>query len=121
MHQAQKNVTGYFGGYTSKAQPVGLYEMQNNRKFLDHLKTKLLYRKSNPTNQMSHAVMRMFTALEAKGVCRPITQEFHLASEYVLHGKDYVAKVENLSKDPSAIFDSVSKIKAPSRQKLHVQ
>ena len=54
--------------------------------------------------------------VSAKGVCRTITQEFQLASEYhdndmlsaecfwtlehvVIHGRDYVAKVEHLSKD----------------------
>ena len=79
--------------------------------------------------------MRMFTALEDKGVCRPIAQECQLASEYqendmlcaeffrtfehvVSHRRDSVAKVEQLSKDPGAIFDNVSKIQAPSRQKI---
>ena len=79
--------------------------------------------------------MRMFTALKAKGVCRPITQEFQLASEYhdndmlsaeffrtcehvPIHGRDYVARVEHVSKDPAATFDSDSKIQAPTRQRI---
>ena len=38
---------------------------------------------------MSHAVMRMFTALEAKGIVLPITQEFQLAAEY--NAQDFLA------------------------------
>ena len=81
MHQAQKNVFGYFG-CISKAQPVGMHDMNNNREHLQFLKQKLIHSKSTPTNQMSHAVVRMFTSLEANGSVRPITQEFQLAAEY---------------------------------------
>ena len=90
MHQAQNDVVGYFGGYISKAQPVGMHEMRNNHSQLQHLKDKLLNRKSNPTKQMSHAIMRMFTALEATGIVKPITQEFQLAAEY--HEQDYLSE-----------------------------
>ena len=38
---------------------------------------------------MSHAVMRMFTALEAEGIVKSITQEFQLAAES--NEKDYLA------------------------------
>ena len=81
MNQTQKNVVGDFGGYISQAQLVGLHE-RNNRNKSQYLKVKLSNRKSNPTNQMSHAVMRMCTALEAKGIMKPITQELQLAAKY---------------------------------------
>ena len=74
---------GYFGGYISKAQPVGMYELKRSMSNLQFLEDKLSQRKNlNAGHQMSHMVNSMFTTLETKGILRTAPEEFMLAAEY---------------------------------------
>ena len=40
VQRAQKHITGYFGGYISKAQPIGVYELKKSIATLPFLKKK---------------------------------------------------------------------------------
>ena len=80
--ESTNNITGSFGGYISKAQPVGVYELKKSIATLPFLKKKLLERKSKPSHQLAHTVNRMFTVLESKGIVRTTPQEFQLAADY---------------------------------------
>ena len=89
IQRAHKNITGYFGGYISKAQPIGVYELKKSIATLPFLKQKLLERKSKPSHQLAHTVNRMFTVLESKGIARTTPQEFQLSADY--NEKDILA------------------------------
>eukprot|EP00973_Karenia_brevis_P092770 12414059-Karenia_brevis.AAC.1 len=79
---SQQNITGYFGGYISKAQPIGKFELKTSIATLPFLKKKLLERKSKASHQFAHVVNRMFTTLESKGIVRSHTQEIQLAADW---------------------------------------
>ena len=68
VQRAQKNISGYFGGYIGKSQPIGVYELKKSIATLPFLKQKLLERQSKPSHQLAHTVNRMFTTLESKGI-----------------------------------------------------
>jgi len=85
VHQAQKNIIGYFGGYCCKSQPVGKYELKKSTENVDYLKEKLEPRKLQAKHHLAHVVNRMFTTLETKGIARPATEEFMLSAEYNEH------------------------------------
>ena len=82
IQRQQKNITGYFGGYISKAQPIGVYELKKSIATLPYLKKKLLERQSKPSHQLAHTVNKMFTTLESKGIVRTTPQEFQLSADY---------------------------------------
>ena len=82
VQRTQKNITGYFGGYISKAQPLGLYELKKSCATLPFLKKKLLEQRAKPVHQLAHTVNRMFTTLESKGIVRTTPQEFQLSADY---------------------------------------
>eukprot|EP00973_Karenia_brevis_P035442 4884854-Karenia_brevis.AAC.1 len=54
VQRSQENITGYFGGYISKAQPIGKYELSRSIATLPLLRKKLLERKSKSSYQLAH-------------------------------------------------------------------
>lgn len=75
-------MAGYFGGYISKKQKIGQYELKKSISALPLLESKLSARKHTAaSHQLAHVVNRMFTTLESKGILRTGTEEFALASE----------------------------------------
>lgn len=77
----RKIIVGYFGGYISKAQPTGVYELKKSIATLPYLKKKLLERKSKPSHQLAHTVNRMFTTLESRGI--DYNEKDNLSAEFI--------------------------------------
>ena len=78
-------MTGYFGGYISKKQKIGQYELKKSVAALPLLKSKLEHKMEkgeikSGSGLLAHVANRMFTALESKGIRRVATEEFLLAS-----------------------------------------
>ena len=79
-------MTGYFGGYISKKQKIGQFEIKKSVSTLPLLKDKLEDRNlKSASAQLPHVVNRMFTTLESKGILRVATEEFLLSSRYKPH------------------------------------
>ena len=79
--RAMKQMTGYFGGYISKRQKIGQFEIKKSVDALPLLQAKLEDRSlKSGSKQLAHVVNRMFTTLESKGILRSATEEFMLAS-----------------------------------------
>ena len=75
-------MSGYFGGYISKKQKVGQFELKRSIDALPLLKEKLEPRQLNAGSQLAHVCNRFFSVLESKGILRTATEEFLLASKY---------------------------------------
>ena len=80
--RAMSQMSGYFGGYISKKQKVGQFELKKSIETLPLLKEKLEGRQLNASSQLAHVCNRFFSVLESKGMLRPATEEFLLASRY---------------------------------------
>ena len=81
--RAMKQMVGYFGGYISKRQKVGQYELKKSIGSLPLLKQKLEKRGVQAASaQLAHVCNKMFTTLESKGILRTAPEEFMLASQY---------------------------------------
>ena len=81
-----KQMTGYFGGYISKRQKMGKFEVKKSVAALPLMKDKLVHRNlKTASSQLAHVTNRMFSVLEGKGILRPCTEEFMLASQYKPH------------------------------------
>jgi len=76
--RAAKQTTGYFGGYTSKRQPVGKYELEQSARTLNLLAEKI--KGSPPYVQFMRVTSRMMTDLYGKGTLRAMSEEFNLSS-----------------------------------------
>ena len=84
--RASKQMTGYFGGYISKRQKMGQFELKKSAAALPSLKEKLQQRNlQTASSQLAHTINRMFVTLEGKGILQTCTQEFMLASQYKSH------------------------------------
>ena len=84
--RAMKQLTGYFGGYLSKKQKVGQFELKKSVAALTPLKEKLLARNlKSASTQLAHMANRMFVTLEGKGILRPSIDDFMLSSRYKQH------------------------------------
>ena len=84
--RAMKQMTGYFGGYISKKQKVGKFELKKSISTLPLLQQKVEGRGvKSASTQLAHVVNRMFTTLEGKGILRVATEEFLLSSRYKPH------------------------------------
>ena len=112
---------GYFGGYLSKRQKVGQFELKKSIAALHPFKEKLENRNLRSASaQLAHVCNRMFVTLEGKGILRQCTEEFMLASQHKshdplagefirtfrhqsFHGKYYLDKFETLMKNPASI------------------
>ena len=75
-------MSGYFGGYISKKQKVGQFELKRSIDALPMLKDKLGNRSLKASSQLAHICNRFFSVLESKGILRTATEEFLLASKY---------------------------------------
>ena len=83
--RAMKQMTGYFGGYMSKKQKMGCFELKNIGA-LPLMEEKLKGRNlSSSSAQLAHVTDRCFTVLESKGILRTATEEFLLSSRYKPH------------------------------------
>ena len=84
--RAMRQMTGYFGGYISKRQKIGQFEIKKSVGTLPLLQEKLEARElKTASSQLAHVVNRMFTTLEGKGILRMATEEFLLSSRYKPH------------------------------------
>ena len=74
---------GYFGGYISKKQKIGRFELKQSIAAQPFFHKKL-FQKSNLSagNQLAHVCHRMFINLEGKGILRSGIEESLHASEY---------------------------------------
>ena len=81
--KAMKAITGYFGGYISKKQKMGNFEIRKSVQalpwFRDEVRSKDVKHRSS---QVARCVNRMFTVLEGKGILRMAPEEFLLADKY---------------------------------------
>ena len=81
--RAAKQMAGYFGGYISKKQKIGRFELKQSIAAMPFLRSKLIAeQKQSPSSQLAHVTNRIFVNLEGKGVLRSGVEEFLLASEY---------------------------------------
>ena len=81
-----KQMTGYFGGYISKKQKMGRFELKKSIGALPLLEEKLKGRNlSSSSAQLAHVTNRCFTVLESKGILRTATEEFLLSSRFKPH------------------------------------
>jgi len=80
--RAMKQMTGYFGGYISKKQKVGQFELKRSIDALPLLQEKLQNRSLKASAQLAHVCNSFFSVLESKGILRMATEEFLLASRY---------------------------------------
>lgn len=77
--RAMKQMTRYFGGYISKRQKMGRFELKKSVGALDPFKDKVEYRNLHSASaQLAHVTNRMFVMLEGKGILRMATEEFML-------------------------------------------
>ena len=64
--RAMKQMTGYFGGYISKRQKIGQFEIKKSISALPLLKEKLQTRGlKSASGQLAHIVNRMFSTVES--------------------------------------------------------
>ena len=63
--RAAKQMVGYFGGYISKKQKIGRFELKQNVAAMPFLHSKLsATQKQSPSSQLAHVTDRMFCNLE---------------------------------------------------------
>ena len=131
--RAMKQMTGYFGGYISKKQKCGKFELKRSIGALSLLKQKLEARKTlQASQQLAHLCNRLFTGLESKGILRAATEEYLLASRYRANdelnaefirtfrhqrfsGKLYLQRYETLKEKKSS---QTRNIKIPAKTKI---
>ena len=81
--RALKSCQGYFGGYTSKRQPVGKFELKKSIETLPLFGHKLEARAhSSASSHLALVCNRAFSALEGRGILRTGIEEVLLASQY---------------------------------------
>ena len=81
--RAMKQMTGYFGGYISKKQKMGRFELKKSASALPLMDEKLKGRNlTSGSAQLAHITNRCFSVLESKGILRTATEEFLLASRF---------------------------------------
>lgn len=78
ISKAAKTTTGYFGGYTSKRQPVGKHELAQSARTLNLLAQKIKGR--GAYSQFCRVTSRMMTDLYGRGTCRTLPEEFNLTT-----------------------------------------
>ena len=79
-------MTGYFGGYISKRQKMGKFDVKKSVAALPLMKEKLVHRNlKTASSQLAHVTNRMFSVVEGKGILRTCTEEFMLSSQYKPH------------------------------------
>ena len=74
--RSMKQMIGYFGGYISKKQKLGKFELKHTIVSNPFLKAKLLAKQHKHCAQLAHVTNRMFTCLEGKGVLRTAVEDF---------------------------------------------
>ena len=81
-----KQMSGYFGGYISKKQKHGQFELKKSISALPLLKDKIVGKNyKTASSQLALVTNRCFTVLEGKGMLRPATEDFLLANRYKAH------------------------------------
>ena len=122
--RAIKQMIGYFGGYISKKQKLGRFELKQSIAAQPFLQKKLMQKgKLSAGNQLAHVCNRMFTNLEGKGILRSGVEEYMLASQYssfdqlsaeftrafrheFFFGKIYLDRYEEVNKNKDATIDN---------------
>ena len=120
--RAMKQMTGYFGGYISKKQKIGQFELKQSAAAMPFLQDKLATRKFGAASQLALICNRLFVNLEGKGILRTGVEEFMLAAEYAPHdelaaefirtfqqtfffGKAYLDRVDQLMRGETIQID----------------
>ena len=75
--RAQRQMTGYFAGYTAKRQPVGSYELDIARKSFTYLRNKMIGER--PPEQWARMTNKILSDLEGRGTMRTAPEDFNLA------------------------------------------
>ena len=75
--RAQRQMTGYFAGYTAKRQPVGPYELEIARKSFTYLRNKMIG--EGPPEQWARMTNKILSDLEGRGTMRTAPEDFNLA------------------------------------------
>ena len=76
INRATKATTGYFGGYTSKRQPVGKYGLSESARTLPLLAHKI--QGDQAYKQLYRCTSRMATDNYGKGILRTMPEEFNI-------------------------------------------
>ena len=66
--RAMKQMTGYFGGYISKKQKVGQFELKQSAAAMPFLKGKMQKKKTSAGSQLASVCYRLFVNLEGTPV-----------------------------------------------------
>jgi len=123
--KVMKQMAGYFGGYISKRQKVGQFELKNSIAALPLYQQKLQEKSlKSAGGQLAHVCNKMFTTLEGKGILRTAPEEFMLASEYrpddelaaeflrtfrhrFFFGAKYVERFDNIAKAKNVTVNTI--------------
>ena len=73
---------GYFGGYISKRQKTGRFEIKQSIAAQPYFLQKLRNKGLHAGAQLAHVTTRMFTHLEGRGILRSGVEDVMLSSEY---------------------------------------
>ena len=80
--RASKQMMGYFGGYISKRQKIGRFELKESIAAQPYFRQKLKHKKHNESKQLALVCNRMFSHLEGRGILRSGVEETLLSAEY---------------------------------------
>ena len=73
--RAVKQMMGYFGGYISKRQKIGRFELKQSIAAQPYFSQKLRNKALQAGAQLAHVSNRMFTHLEGRGILRSGVEE----------------------------------------------
>ena len=80
--RAVKQMLGYFGGYISKKQKIGRFELKQSIAAQPYFLQKLRAKSCQESAQLAHVTNRMFCHLEGRGILHTGVGDVLLASEY---------------------------------------
>ena len=66
--RAMKQMTGYFGGYISKKQKMGQFELKQSAAAMPFMKEKMQSKKTSAASQLASVCFRLFINLEGKSI-----------------------------------------------------
>ena len=76
----------FLGGYISKRQKVGQFELKQSAAAMPLMHTRLAkIKQTSASSHLARVINRLFTQLEGKGILRSGVEEFLLAAGYLPH------------------------------------
>ena len=103
--RAMRMMSGYFGGYICKRQPVGKFQLRTAQKLLPKMTSKLQL--MSISAQKAQLVNRLYNILEGRGKLRTGAEETNLAANY---RKNNESHAEFLTTFTPAMFDGADLI-----------